>query len=336
LIFENHNTINDLLSTPEKDNLLSELPINSLENGYNIEVVERQAIEKKTASNQEITISTTLAKLLNEDAMIQIEDKVYRFTRNSLFQTSADNAEKLKNIDYLNDIIISMKSNKNLKASVSSTYSQDDINVSPIQRGVTTNSNSEGPCDEIGYDENDPCDPIVGPGGGAPGGVGSTPCVEIDEDLNPGGNSYVHNYNYEKRGSFSSNFETSNVKVTAIAVTENLRRKNIILFPDGWDPEYANYINANTSSITLRRSIPNDPYSSEDVVVFNTLPDMSNGGRADTSYYKHELNHWVDTGFEWRTRFIESYHYIEEDRNCLYKVTRVSRNDEVQSINFSY
>jgi hypothetical protein len=44
LIFENHNSINELLSSPEKDNFLSELPINSLQNGYNIEVVERQAI----------------------------------------------------------------------------------------------------------------------------------------------------------------------------------------------------------------------------------------------------------------------------------------------------
>jgi len=301
LIFENHNSINELLSSPEKDNFLSELPINSLQNGYNIEVVERQAIEKKTTSNQEITISSTLARLLNEDAMIQLEDKIYRFTRNWLFQTTPENADKLKNVDYLKGIITSMKSNRNLKATVSSTFSQDDINVSPIQRGITSNNTSGTPCDEIGYDENDPCDPFINPPGGGDGGGTTPPCVEIDEDLNPGSNSYVNNYNYERRGRFSTNFELSNNHVTAIASTQNLRRRNIIFFPDDWVDEDANFINTYVSKIVLRRRIPNDPYSTEDITLLNFTPDMSIGGQEDTDYDKDEYDQFFDTGFEWST-----------------------------------
>lgn len=334
LIFENHNTINELFSSPEKDNILSELPINSLQNGYNIEVVERQAIEKKTASNLEITISSTLAKLLNEDAMIQIEDKVYRFTRNWLFQTIPENADKLKNVDYLKGIIASMKSNRNFKAIVSSTYNHDDINVSPIQRGITSNNNFEDPCDDPINELGEPC--VGGPNDGGGGGSGSAPCVEIDEDLNPGSHNYVYNYHHKRRGRFSTIFELSSNHVTAIASTQNLRRKKIILLPDTWVDEDANFINTYVSKIVLRRRIPGDPYSSEDITLLDFTPDMSIGGLVDTDFDKDEFDQFFDTGFEWSTRYIDSYHYIEEERDCLHKVTRVSRNDEVQPINFSY
>jgi hypothetical protein len=286
-------------------------------------------------SNSEILLS-----LLNERGIIQVGDKVIRYTQHFDFSTSIENVSKLEDDRYLVNLIsetmISSKST-NTFINVSS-----DVNIHPVY--YSTNEND---CD-IDFVEDgtvlqiNPCEDISNPPN--PTSPPTDPSVVEDYVTTPINTGRYVRYVDDRRAQLHVHYKTSDGRLEIKPSIDQHERRSRRLGFFVWNKSYADILYAEVYDVVLTKYYNNYWSGPSELYTPNVnYPNFDDFEITATSFgtkdnYRHErqwLHFPLDLSKSYRVESIKSINYIEAERSGkIYKVKRIVENASGSTFRF--
>jgi len=304
-------------------------------------IFKRQASKQQLANaqtynedNEWPSNSEILLSLLNDKAILQVGDKVIRYTKHYDFSTNVEYVDKLQDDTYLANLIKEDVSSN--KASNSSMAGVSDVQIHPIVYSTTDDcavdfiddgSGLTDPCEDISNGPNPPTAPPPPTG----------PIIVTDYSTSPINSGRYVRYVDDRRAQLHVNYKTSDGRLEIKPAIDRHERRSRLFGIFTWDKSYADVLYADVYEVVLTKYFnnswsgpsesytPNVPYPS-----FNNFEiAATNHGTKD--HYRHErawLHFPLDLSLSYRIESIKSIHYIEAERGGkIYKVKRIVENE---------
>jgi hypothetical protein len=278
--------------------------------------------DNELPSNSELLLS-----FLNDKAILQVGDKVIRYTKHYDFSTNVEYVDKLQDDTYLANLI-----NEDVTSNKSTNYSVkgvSDVQIHPIVYSTTDDcavdfiddgSGLTDPCEDISNGPNPPTPP--------PG-----PVIVTNYSTSPIDHGRYVRYLEDRRAQLHVIFRGSKLRLEVKPIinphTESVRTP----FVD-WISNDADLLYAGLYDVKLKQSVtkygggvtitPNYNY-----IGFND--DLTQNADANTSEFIPSSWLWVplDPRYYHTTISIKTVNYIEQARGGnIYKVKRIVQNNE--------
>lgn len=273
--------------------------------------------EDNKPSNSELLLS-----LLNEKGIVQVGDRIIRYTKYYDFSVPKEHINSILDDEFLIEQI-QQKVTSN-KVSNTKTTTAIDLTISPVTYSI---GEPDCPVDEISEEPIDgPCEDISP--GFPPPPSGSN--IVIDESLTPIDDGRYVRFIDDRRAQLQILFRGSNARLEVKPIVSHEIRFRVANIFFDWKPTQADLLYADIHDVLLSRSTTEFGPGVLYTPPFNYVDfeDIGTFGVQNTSEFNPSNYVFIplDDQFFYSTRSIKTVNYIEEERGGLiYKVKRIAK-----------
>lgn len=263
------------------------------------------------------TGSPTFLSLLNNKGIIQIGDKVLRFTPYYHFVTTQEYAFLLEDNEYLQTLIVM---NSKSKENIQRTASEDPF----ISVHTVIFSEDENPC--IDYSLQEPCDSEwESP---SPSPINN---IVIDESEIPVNSGDYIKFGEDRKARLIVQWNGTKYHINIKPIINDFKERKLRagIFPK-WVSNNANILYADLHDISIIKKQNNSiiDFVKPQNASYLNFEDIGNFGKINSDHFIPEyisipLN--PISNYEYILDFIKTVNYIEEDKGKIYKIKRIAK-----------